>query len=181
MDIFEKDLICKQCGGGCGVFAFDIVPIPHNLFTMCHRGLFDAYTEYSENFKNHENFHSLAKNWSTIDTKYWILDKEGVLKMRKLFEKVYQYKHQIWSTDCIQQIRWYADAGLIDPKYKDKSNIIPTLGTFLLNSQCIQDGFMFGGTWTTHSPLEIPLLYNGTMDIVQQEIDRVLKRQGVKL
>ena len=181
MNDLKEGFMCKKCGGGCGVFAFNIVPIPHNLFTMCHRGLFDAYTEYAENFKNHESFHSLAKNWSTIDTKYWILDKEGVLKMRKLFEKLYAYRHQMWSTDCVQQIKWYAEAGIIDPKYKEQENIIPTLGTFLLNSQCIQDGFMFGGTWTTHSPLEIPLFYNGTMDIVMKEINRVLKRRGIIL
>jgi len=40
---------------------------------------------------------------------------------------------------------------------------------------------MFGGTWTTHSPLEIPLYYNGTMDVVMKDIDRALKREGAKL
>lgn len=181
MQEFEKCMTCKNCGGSCGVFAFGIVPIPHNLFTMCHRGLFDAYTDYSNNFFQYDNFHDLAKNWSKIDTKSWVLNKEGILQMRKTMSKINEYRHQIWNTDCIQQIKYYAQAGLIDPKYEIQSNIIPTLGVFLLNSQCIQDGFMFGGTWTTHSPLEIPLYYNGTMDVVMKDIDRALKREGAKL
>ena len=181
IDRYQKELMCKKCGGGCGVFAFNIVPIPHNLFTMCHRGLFDAYTEYSDNFKNYENFHNLAKSWSTADTKYWILNKEELLKMKNILSKTYEYSHQIWNTDLIQQIKYYADAGLIDKKYQDQQNIIPTLGYFLLNSTCIQDSFMFGGTWTTHSPLEIPLLYNGTMDIVIDEIHRVMRDRGAEL
>lgn len=48
-DNFNKMKQClgeKRCGGSCGVFCGNIVPIPHNKFTMCHRGLFDEYTDY---------------------------------------------------------------------------------------------------------------------------------------
>jgi len=36
---------------------------------------------------------------------------------------------------------------------------------------------MFGGSWMTKSPLEIPLMYNGTMDIVLEEIHKQIQER----
>lgn len=168
---------CRRCGMGCGVFSFNIVPIPNKKFTMCHRGLFDAYTEYTNNLSQQEHLNDLATMWSTIDTRSWVLNKEGLLQMHKTINKLYEYENQIFFTDAVQQIKTYADNGIIDSKYSNIENILPTLGFFLLTAQCIQDCFIFGGTWTTRTPLEIPLMYNGTMDVIVEEIERVIKEQ----
>lgn len=181
MKDFEKSLKCKKCGMGCGVFSYNLVPIPNGKFTMCHRGLFDAYTDYVNNLEKQDHMHDLAGLWTTIDTRSWVLNKENILMMHKTINKLYEYHHQIFETDVIQQIKTYADSGLIDPQYQNINNIYPTLGFFLLTSQCIQDCFIFGGSWTTRTPLEIPLMYNGVMQVVKEEIDRVIKERGEAL
>lgn len=174
---FLQNLKCKKCGGGCGVFSYNLVPIPHGKFTMCHRGLFDAYTDYFNNLSRQEHLNDLAKLWSTLNPKYWIFDKKSILQIQNTINKMYEYEHQIFFTDLAQQIKCYADSGVIDPKYSDMNNILPTLGYFLSEAQCIQDNFMFGGSWVTKSPLEIPLMYNGTMDIVLEEIHKQIQER----
>ena len=95
--------------------------------------------------------------------------------MHKTINKLYEYGNQSFVTDAVQQIKAYADSGIIDSKYQDVSNIYPTLGHFLANAQCIQDCYIFGGSWTTRTPLEIPLMYNGAMDVILSEIERVIR------
>jgi len=92
--------------------------------------------------------------------------------MHTTMNKLYQYPSQIFYTDLMQQLKYYAESGIIDEKYKDINNITPTLSVFLASSQCIQDCFIFGGTWTTRTPLEIPLYWNGSMDVIMSEIER---------
>lgn len=172
---------CNKCGGGCGVYTYNMVPLHNNLYTMCHRGLFDSYVDYSSHLKTQKNLNDLATLWSESDAKYWIFDKENYQVINNMMKKLYCHPHKVFYVDCLQQIKAYADAGLVDEKYQDINNIIPTLGYFLCNAMCIQDGYMFSGSWVTHSPSEIPLFYNGTMDVAIQEIDRVVKERGIIL
>jgi hypothetical protein len=48
------------------------------------------------------------------------------------------------------------------------------------NSICLQDNYIMNGSWTTRNCLEIPLFYNGAMDIVVSELDRVAREYKVK-
>lgn len=170
------------CGGGCGSFIHNIVPIPHGLFTMCHRGLFDAYVEYSNNFKSKDNMNNLSKEFfQAKNSGDWIYTKEELHKMQDTMSSLDCHKNQIRYTDLVVSIREYAMAGLIDKRYQDIKTIEKTLGYFLLNSYCLQDAYIFTGSWTTASMLEVPLLYNGVMEVVEQEIERVRTEKGWKI
>ena len=175
--LLTKSMSCKKCGMGCGVFSYNLVPIPNGKFTMCHRGLFDSYTDYINNMNQQEHLNGLANLWSSIDAKkYWIFDKEEILQMHNTINKLYEYTNYTFYTDLIQQVKNYADSGLIDSKYQNISEIEPTVSILLSRSQCIQDCFIFGGSWTTRTPLEIPLFYNGSMDLIVNEIKRNARR-----
>lgn len=178
-DELLHDMKCKRCGMGCGVFSYNLVPIPHNKFTMCHRGLFDSYIDYIKVMSNQDHLNGLASLWSSIDAKkYWIFDKDQLLQMHDTINKLYEYRNQIFYTDLVQQIRQYAKSGLIDSKYENLEEIEKTIPIFLLQSQCIQDCFIFGGSWTTRTPLEIPLFYNGSMDIIVEEIENKKRKES---
>jgi hypothetical protein len=76
-------------------------------------------------------------------------------------------------------VKLYAKAGIIDQKYLDDKYLIPSLGCFLNLSSCIQDNFLMNGSWVTHTYLEIPLFYNGVMDIALQEFNNEIKKRGL--
>ena len=169
-------------GGGCGAFVHNIVPIPHNSFTMCHRGLFDAYVEYSNNFKSKENMNNLSKEFfQAQNSEDWIYTKDDLKKMQKTMQGLDCNSNQIRYTDLVTSIKEYAAAGIIDEKYKSISAIESTLGYFLLNSYCLQDSYIFTGSWTTMSTLEVPLFYNGTMEVVEEEIERIRLEKGWRI
>ena len=184
--LFSKDIkqlvedFQSPCrGGGCGSFVYNIVPIPNNSFTMCHRGLFDAYVDYANNFQNRKDMNSLSKEFfQAKNIKDWIYTKEELKRMEKTMFDLECHSNQIRYTDLIVSIREYAMAGIIEDKYKNIQEIDKTLGYFLLNSYCLQDSYIFTGSWTTQSMLEIPLMYNGVMDVVDQEIERVRMEKG---
>ena len=184
MDIeyIVDDIARPCCGGGCGSFVYNLVPIPHGLFTMCHRGLFDAYVDYANNFKNKENMNNLSKEFFQAKNSFdWIYTKDQMKRMEKTMSDMYCYPNQIRYTDLTISIREYAMAGIIDEKYKDISEIEKTLGNFLFNSYCLQDAYIFTGSWTTNSMMEIPLFYNGIMEVVANEIERIRVEKGWSL
>lgn len=169
-------------GGGCGAFTHNIVPIPKGYYTMCHRGIFDEYTDYLNNMQNKDNLNNLSeKYFKAQNVQDWILTKDQLKTLHDSMMQMYTHPNQIRYTDLVIAIREYALAGLIDKKYEDSDEIEKTLGYYLLNSYCIQDAYITNGSWTTISNLEIPLFYNGVMEIVVEEIDNVLKRRGWKL
>ena len=94
---------------------------------------------------------------------------------------LYNCSSKIRYTDLVVSIREYAIAGIIDEKYKNVKEIEKTLGYFLLNSYCLQDSYIFNGSWTTIVTLEVPLFYNGTMEVVAEELDRIVREKGWKL
>jgi len=49
------------------------------------------------------------------------------------------------------------------------------------NSYCVQDAFIFSGSWVTMAGLDIPLLYNGVADIVVKEIEKIMRKEGMIL
>lgn len=182
IDYIVNEFSNPVCGGGCGSFVHNLVPIPHNLFTMCHRGLFDAYVDYSNNFKNKENMNNLSKEFfQAQNSQDWIYTKTSMKKMEKTMSDLYCHANQIRYTDLIVSIREYAMAGIINKKYENIEEISKTLGYFLFNSYCLQDAYIFTGSWTTASMMEVPLLYNGTMDIVLKEIERIRTEKGWKI
>lgn len=179
MDSCLKRLRGHRCGGGCGSFIYNIVPITKGKFTMCHRGVFDAYTDYFNNLTSKESMNGLSSAYFKADNILdWIYTPEEFKKINNSFKKLDEGCHQIFYTDLIYDIKEYAHAGIIDERYKEISNIEPTLGYFLENSLCLQDAYLFTGSWLSRCPNEIPLLYNGTMAVVQEELDRILEERG---
>ena len=77
-----------------GVFCGNIVPIPHNKFTMCHRGLFDEYTDYVQNLSTIKSLNGLASLWTQEDVKYWLMDDSQLRKMQKTYVAVLGNKKQ---------------------------------------------------------------------------------------
>lgn len=168
-----------RCGGGCGSFIYTIVPITDGKFTMCHRGLFDAYTDYFNNVTNKDFMNGLSATYfKAQNVADWIYTPEQLKVLNNTIKKLDLGNNQIFYTDLVNDIREYAFAGIIDEKYTDVSEIEKTLGYFLGNSLCLQDGYIFTGSWVGKAPNELPLLYNGTMDIVAKEFDRILEEKG---
>lgn len=189
--IRERNIHSKQdlienlkhpCGPGhCGVFTGCIVPIPHDTFTMCHRGLFDNYVDYCNNLEQKDELNGLSiKYFKHHNVKDWLYNKEELHKMQSMMNQLF-CPNTIAYTDYITIIREYAIAGLIDKKYTDIKNIEPTLTYFLNNSYCVQDAYIMNGSWVTRSLLDIPLLYNGVMDLVMEQTDKLLEERGIKL
>ena len=177
---FCKSLGCAHCGQGCGVFSYNLVPMASGRYTICHRGVFDDYVAYSNNLNQIDHLHNLAEGWSKSNSSKWIFDLEQLKTIQHTINKMYQYPHQIYYTDAIQQIKAYADAGIIDEKYQNVNEIIPTLGYFVGGSQCIQDSVIFTGSFVTRTPMEIPLFYNGAMDVIIDEINQVMEEKKEK-
>ena len=46
---------------------------------------------------------------------------------------------------------------------------------FLENSYCLQDAYIMNGSWVARSLLEVPLWYNGAMDVVVEELKEIKK------
>ena len=176
--INQENFSQPRCGGMCGSFCCSIVPIPGGKYTVCHRGLFDNYVEYCNTTNNKEYMNGLAKSYyAAKDRDQWILSLKDFQKMNITMNKMLNYPNQILYTDYIIFIREYARAGIIDKKYLDIKNIEPTLPHYLGNSYCMQDGFTQNGSWTTISSYEIPLMYNGAMDIAMEEVNRCLREE----
>jgi MoaA/NifB/PqqE/SkfB family radical SAM enzyme len=170
-----------KCGGGCGSFTGNIVPIPKGMFTMCHRGLFDEYVEYANNVQKQGSINGLSdKYFGAHNTKDWLYTPEEMRQAHNMMVPFETSPNQILYTDLILFVREYAKAGLIDPKYTSIAEIEKTLPAFMENSICLQDNYIMNGSWTTRNCLEIPLFYNGAMDIVVSELDRVAREYKVK-
>lgn len=165
------------CGGACGAFVGSIVPIPNGKYTVCHRGLFDNYVEYCNNIDSREDMNGLSKSYFAAKNRdKWLLSKEKLAAMNKTMSAINNCPHQILYTDYIIFIREYARCGLIDEKYMDVKEIEATLPHYLGNSYCMQDGFIQTGSWTTISSYEIPLMYNGAMEISMEEVKKYVHK-----
>lgn len=163
-----------RCGGGCGSFTGNIVPIPKGNFTMCHRGVFDEYVEYANNIHTKEGLNGLSdKYFGAKNYQDWIYTPEQLKHMNNSMTPLNTVPSQFLYTDLILMIREYAKVGLVDAQYEDVTNIEKTLGGWLETSYCLQDGYIMSGSWTTRSFLEIPLYYNGAMQVITEEIERV--------
>lgn len=164
----------KRCGGGCGAFTHTIVPIPNGMYTMCHRGLFDEYVDYCNNVSKRDELNGLAEAYfNPRDVRDWVYDLETFKKMHYAIAPLDDYPHQAIYTDWVIFIREYAKAGLIDKKWEDIKLIEKILPYFMDGSYCVQDGFIVSGSWTTVAHLEIPVLFNGAMDVALEELERI--------
>lgn len=167
------------CGGSCGAYTSSITPIPGNKFTVCHRGLFDNYVEYCNNTNNIDYMNGLSKDYfSAKDRDQWIFTLDRLKEMSHNMTPLDTCPHQIFYTDYMVFIKEYAKAGIIDEKYLNPKEIEATLAHYLDNSFCMQDGFIQSGTWTTIATYEIPLMYNGAMDIAIQETNKYMDKFG---
>lgn len=178
----KKCLDCSKpfCGGGCGSFSHVVVPIHDGKYTMCHRGMFDDYVDYHNNMKDHADMNGLAAKYvQTNNESAWIYDKDQFLNLKKTFDNLILYPHQIFYTDYVKFVYEYAKAGIIDEKWTDMSKIDKTIAIFVDKSCCLQDSYIITGSWITSNPLEIPLWYNGAMDVVEEEIDRIMAERGI--
>lgn len=170
-----------RCAGHCGVFSNCIVPIPNNLYTMCHRGLFDGYVDYCNEVKEQTEIHDLSlRYFQDTDPKAFLYTKEEFQIMHDMMSQFFE-PNQIQYTDLINFIREYAIAGLIDEKYQNMNEIEESLSMFLGNSYCVQDSYIFAGSWVTMSGLDIPLLYNGAADVAKEEFKRLMEKEGLIL
>lgn len=173
-DDYLKLFLSPTCGGHCGATRYGITLIPHEKFTICHRGIFDSYVDYCNNLHNRSNFHDLSAEFYNIDNSdKWIFNKEQWFKMYNLLGNLCTKKHHIWTTDLVNTVQNSAFAGIIDEKYQDRNNIIPTIPVLLTKSCCIQDSLILTGSWVTAAWLEVPLLYNGALDIVLDELNKL--------
>lgn len=174
VNLFDK----PSCGGHCGAIRYGVTLIPHNKFTVCHRGIFDSYLDYCNTIHNLDDFHGLSKEFFLNDkSKEWVYDKEEMIKMYNLLGNLCHKNHQIWYTDLLINVQEAAKAQIIDPKYQDRSLIQLTAPVLLTRATCIQDNLLLSGSWMTPPFLEIPLLYNGAMDIILNELDRLFKEK----
>ena len=175
----NKSFKHPYCGGSCGSYVSSVTPIPGYKFTVCHRGLFDNYVEYCNNTNNKDYMNGLSKSYfAAKDRNQWIFSVDQLKKMSHTMSFMNTCPHQIFYTDYMIFIKEYAKAGIIDEKYLNPKAIEETLPHYLDNSYCMQDGFIQNGTWTTVATYEIPLMYNGAMEISIQEANKYMKTIG---
>lgn len=175
-----QDLSQPRCGGVCGSFTGEIAPIPHNKYTACHRGLFDEYVAYCNTTNSKDYMNGLSKAFfAPEDRSKWILTLDQLKHMHNTMSKVNTCPSQFIFTDFIVFIREYARQGIIDKKYLDPKEIIPTLPYFMHNSYCMQDGYIQTGSWTTMPTYEVPLLYNGAMDVAMEALKKYMEGLAV--
>lgn len=173
---------CKTCGGGCGSFVGNIVPIPHNKFTMCHRGIFDEYVDYVNNLNNRDSLNGLSeKYFKNSNVQDWLYTKEEMKIANSMMRPLYESPNQILYTDIVTFIIEYAHSGIIDEKYINQKEVNKVLDYFLRRAYCVQDAYIQNGSWVTPPAYEIPLLLNGAMDITLEEFDELLEKKGWKL
>lgn len=166
----------QVCGGTCSAFHSCLVPIPHNKYTVCHRGLFDNYIEYCNTTNSRDYMNGLSKKYFAADDRNrWIYTLDEFKNINQSLSYLQTCPNQIRATDLIIFIREYARLNIIDKKYLNLENIKPTLPYFLEIPYCMQDSFIQHGSWTTTSTHEIPLLYNGAMDIIISEVEKYLQ------
>lgn len=179
----QKDYLeCSApvCGGGCGSFSHTIVPLHNHKYTMCHRGIFDAYVDYHNNMKEHQNMNGLANKYVQANNESaWLYDKDEFLNLKKTMDNMILYQHQIFYTDYAKFVYEYAKSGIIDEKWTNLKEINKTLNVFLNKSCCLQDAYIITGSWITVNHLEIPLWYNGAIDIVMEEVNKFFDKRGV--
>ena len=179
-EINNKNFSKPMCGGSCGAFSGSIVPIPNGKYSVCHRGLFDSYVDYCNATKNKEYMNGLSKNFFSSENRdKWVLSLEELRAMHKNMSKINCCEHSIMYTDYIITIREYARAGIIDAQYLDIKNIEKTLFYYLNRSFCMQDSLIQTGSWLTMSSYEVPLMYNGAMEVASEVsknyMEKVLK------
>lgn len=166
-----------RCGGTCGAFVASIVPIPNGKYSVCHRGLFDNYVDYCNNTNNKEYMNGLSKSFfAPKDRNKWLLSLDEFKQMHHTMCKMNTCENAILFTDYLVAIREYAKAGIIESKYTDIDKIKPTIRFFMSNSYCMQDGFVQNGSWTTPPTYEIPLMYNGAMDVAVAEAKKYMQK-----
>lgn len=171
----------KRCGGSCGSFSSSIVPIPHDRYTMCHRGLFDAYVDYCNNVSQRDELNGLSSAYfNPRNSQEWIYTLEEFTKMSNVMRDVIECPSQFIYSDWVINIREFAKAGVIDKKWEDINLINQIMPYFMENSYCMQDAFIFTGSWITMPSLELPLLFNGAMDVALEEVERI-KREREEL
>lgn len=183
LDDYGKNFSGPRCGGGCGVFSFSVTPIPHDKFALCHRGIFEEYTEYCNNIKDKKNINGLANQFFKIKEQSAnhggsVFSAEELKKYKKMFDNLYTHDNKIFYTDLITFIREYARTNIINPKYLSIKEINPTLGYFFCGSYCVADAYVFTGSWVTRDMLEVPLLYNGAMEATIEELQKILREKG---
>ena len=71
-----------------------------------------------------------------------------------------------------------SNSGLIDKKWEDIKMIDKVIPYFMENSYCVQDGYIFSGSWVTVAHLEIPVLCNGAMDVALDELEKIKREKG---
>ena len=175
----NKRFCDKMCGGGCGAFTHSIVPIPNGMYTMCHRGLFDEYVDYCNNVSKRDELNGLSEAYfNPRNAQEWVYDLETFKKMNRAIAPLDDCPHQSIYTDWVIFIREYAKAGLIDKKWEDIKMIDKVIPYFMENSYCVQDGYIFSGSWVTVAHLEIPVLFNGAMDVALDELEKIKREKG---
>lgn len=179
MELDGYDISQPRCGGTCGAFISNIVPIPHGKYSVCHRGLFDNYVDYCNTTNSKEYMNGLSKSFfAPKDRNKWILNAEELRDMKNTMCKMNTCKNSVLYTDYLIAIREYARAGIIDKQYLDIETTKRTIKFQLGNSYCMQDGLLQNGSWTTPPTYEVPLLYNGAMEIAIKVTDEYMRKFG---
>lgn len=120
----------------------NLTPVQDNEYCLCHRGYFD-------------NLYNRI-----------IYTKEELLNLQKIFKS--HRNKKLLKENFIKEIQLMALNKKIDQKYLDRKNIIPTLN-ILLSKNCPYNNYIYNGNFWYPLNNEIPLYYNGAMDIILKE------------
>lgn len=136
----ESNLIKKQ--HICTSFLNNLTPIKDNKYCLCHRGYFDDI------------------NNRIIYTKKELLNLQNIFKSQR--------NKTLLKENFIKEIQLAAFNKQIDQKYLNRKNIIPTLN-ILITKNCPYNNYIYNGNFWYPLNNEIPLYYNGAMDIILKE------------
>lgn len=128
-----------NCKHICQNILQNLTPIGKDKYCLCHRGYIDDI------------------NQRNIYTKKELLNLQNVFK---------SYKNKIsLKENFISEIQLAALRGQVNQKYLERKNIIPTLN-ILLTKNCPYNNYIYNGNFLYPLNNEIPLYYNGAMDII---------------
>ena len=133
----------KKCKQRCNNIVNNLTPIGNNNFCLCHRG-------YFEDINNQK-----------------IFNKQQILEIQNIMQNTKQ-NEKILKENLIKEIQNFAFLRQIDSKYLDRKNIIPTLN-IILAKNCPYNNYIYNGNWLYPVTNEVPLYYNGVMDIILKE------------
>lgn len=125
----------------CTSILNNLTPVGNDQYCLCHRGYFDDINNRK------------------------IYTKEELLNLQNIFKS---HNKNLIKENFIKEIQLAAFNKQIDQKYLNRENIIPTLN-ILITKNCPYNNYIYNGNFLYPLTNEIPLYYNGAIDIILKE------------